>query len=124
MGNCASCGGCSGGCPGCGGCDRSLSLTAEEVAFLKRLGELPFLPVGRKREDTVPIFLEDGEEQQNLNSLVLQCLEKKNLVSLDYDQPLKGFRESWYLRCPVRGSVALTNRGQQVLEVLDYQGLL
>ena len=39
MGNCASCGGCSGDCPGCGGCDRSLSLTAEEVAFLKRLGE-------------------------------------------------------------------------------------
>ena len=111
MGNCASCGGCSGGCPGCGGCDRSLSLTAEEVAFLKRLGE-------------VPIFLEDGEEQQDLNSLVLQCLEKKNLVSLDYDQPLKGFREPWYLRCPVKGSVALTNRGQQVLEVLDYQGLL
>ena len=111
MGNCASCGGCSGDCPGCGGCDRSLSLTAEEVAFLKRLGE-------------VPIFLEDGEEQQDLNSLVLQCLEKKNLVSLDYDQPLKGFRESWYLCCPVKGSVALTNRGQQVLEVLDYQGLL
>ena len=55
---------------------------------------------------------------------MLQCLEKKNLVSLDYDQPLKGFREPWYLRCPVKGSVALTNRGQQVLEVLDYQGLL
>ena len=124
MGNCASCGGCSGSCPGCGGCDRSLSLTAEEVAFLKRLGELSFLPVGRKREDMVPIFLEDGEEQQDLNSLVLQCLEKKDLVSLDYDQPLKGFREPWYLRCPIRGSVALTNRGQQVLEVLDYQGLL
>ena len=56
--------------------------------------------------------------------MVLQCLEKKNLVSLDYDQPLKGFREPWYLRCPVKGSVALTNRGQQVLETLDYQGLL
>ena len=65
-----------------------------------------------------------AEEQQDLNSLVLQCLEKKNLVSLDYDQPLKGFREPWYLRCPVKGSVALTNRGQQVLETLDYQGLL
>ena len=64
MGNCASCGGCSGGCPGCGGCDRSLSLTAEEVAFLKRLGEVPFLPVGRKREDMVPIFLEDGRSSR------------------------------------------------------------
>ena len=82
------------------------------------------MPVGRKREDMVPIFLEDGEKQQDLNSLVLQCLEKKNLVSLDYDQPLKGFREPWYLRCPIRGSVALTNRGQQEVDVLDYQGLL
>ncbi len=124
MHDCSSCGGCGGGCPGCGGCDRRLSLTAEEVSFLKRLGEIPFLPVGRKREDMVPIFLEDGEEQWEMDSLVLQCLEKKNLVSLDYDQPLKGFEEAWYLACPVQGSAALTNRGQQVLELLDYQGTL
>lgn len=122
MHDCSSCGGCGGGCPGCGGCDRSLSLTEEEVSFLKRLGELPFLPVGRKREDMVPIFLEDGEEKGQIDSLVLQCLEKKNLVSIDYDGPLKGFEEPWYLACPVKGSAALTNRGQQVLELLEYQG--
>lgn len=122
MHDCSSCGGCGGSCGGCGGCAKSLSLTQEEVVFLQRLGQIPFLPVGRKTEDMRPIYLEEGEDKGDFYSLLLQCLEKKNLVSLDYDLPLRGYKAQWYAACPVKGSLALTQRGQQVLELLEYQG--
>lgn len=119
MRDCTSCGGCGGSC---GGCAKSLSLTPEEVAFLQKLGQLPFLPLGRTMGDPSPVYLEEGEENRELYSLLLQCLEKKGLVSLDYDQPLKGYEGAWYAACPIRGSMALTLRGQQVLALLEYQG--
>ena len=122
MHNCSSCSGCKGSCSGCTGCGRSLSITEEEAAFLKRLGQIPFLPMGRNTGDTDPIFLEEGEEKREFYSLLLQCLEKKNLISLDYDKPLKGCEEGWYGAVPVKGSMALTQRGQTVLELLEYQG--
>ncbi len=119
MHDCSHCGGCSGGCSGCGGCDRSLTLTEPELALLDRLAQTPFLPVGRKIDGEEPLF--EGEPHM---TPVLQVLEKKNLISIDYKQPLSGCREDWYLACPVRGSLALTARGQSVLELLDYQGIL
>ena len=123
MRDCTSCGGCGGSCgSGCGGCAKSLSLTPEEISFLQQLGQLPFLPLGRTMGDLTPIYLEEGEENREFYSLLLQCLEKKGLVSLDYDQPLKGYEGAWYAACPIRGSMALTQRGQQVLALLEYQG--
>lgn len=123
MRDCTSCGGCGGSCgSGCGGCAKSLSLTREEISFLQKLGQLPFLPLGRTMGDPSPVYLEEGEENRELYSLLLQCLEKKGLVSLDYDQPLKGYDAPWYSACPIRGSMALTQRGQQVLALLEYQG--
>lgn len=121
----SSCSGCKGscsGCTGCNGCGGSLSITEEEAAFLRHLGQIPFLPVGRNMGDTDPIFLEEGEEKREFYSLLFQCLEKKNLISLDYDKPLKGYEEGWYGSVPVKGSMALTQRGQTVLELLEYQG--
>ena len=50
-------------------------------------------------------------------------LEQKNLVSLDYDKPLRGFDERAYAAYPIRGSMALTQRGQQVLELMEIQGI-
>lgn len=123
--SCSGCSGCSGGCPGSSGCpgrDGSLCVTEEEVAFLQRMAQLPFLPVGRKMGDLEPIFLEDGEEKREFYSGLLQCLEKKSLISLDYDRPLKGYKGGWYASVPIQGSVALTQRGQTVLELLEYQG--
>ena len=123
MRDCTSCGGCGGSCgSGCGGCAKSLSLTREEISFLQKLGQLPFLPLGRTMGDPSPVYLEEGEENRELYSLLLQCLEKKGLVSLDYDQPLKGYEGAWYAACAIRGSMALTQRGQQVLALLEYQG--
>lgn len=119
MGNCESCGGCSGSCHTCPGCARELVLTDPEIAFLNRLGQCAFLPVARKTEDSTPIFPEGSAE----TSLLLQCLEKKGLISLDYDKPLRGFHDPVYDAFPIRGSVALTKRGQDVLELMEYQGV-
>ena len=114
-------GGCSGNCGSCGGCARELVLTQKEIDFLEKLGQVAFLPVARSMGDLTPVYLEEGEQEEM--SLLLQCLEKKGLVSLDYDKPLKGFDESAYAPWPIRGSMALTERGQKVLEMMEYQGI-
>ena len=109
---------CCGNCSSCSGCARELTLSEGEIRFLRRLGEVAFLPVARNLGDLTPIYPEtDGVENM---SLLLEVLEKKGLISLDYDKPLTGF--DGYGDYPVKGSMALTQRGQQVLELLEYQG--
>ena len=112
---------CSGNCASCSGCARELTLTQKELDFLNTLAQYAFLPVARTMGDLTPVYLEEGDREEM--SLLLQCLEKKGLVSLDYDKPLRGFDMSGYAAYPIRGSMALTERGQTVLELLDYQGI-
>lgn len=130
MSDCSSCGGCS-GCSstgGCSGCEKygytagDLVLTEEEMDFLRELAQFAFLPVARKMGDLDPVYLEAGRENRDHMSLVLQCMEKKGVLSLDYSLPLSGFDYSAYGEFPIRGSIALTERGQKVLELLDLQG--
>lgn len=113
--------GCHGNCSACSGCARELVLTRKEIDFLNILGQYAFLPVARSMGDLTPVYLEDGDREEM--SLLLQCLEKKGLISLDYDKPLGGFDESAYAAFPIRGSMALTERGQKVLELMEYQGI-
>ncbi|MCI6957754.1 MAG: hypothetical protein MR763_10475 [Clostridiales bacterium] len=110
-------GNCNGNCSGCSGCAGTLELTGPERGVLAELGEIPFLPVAREAGAEAPV--RPGEESEEM-SLALQCLEKKGLISLDYDQPLRGCDYGGY---PVRGSFALTARGQRVLELLEVQGI-
>ena len=112
---------CSGNCSACSGCARELVLTQKEIDFLNTLGQYAFLPVARSMGDLTPIYLEEGEREEM--SLLLQCLEKKGLISLDYDKPLSGFDMSAYAAFPIHGSMALTERGQKVLELMEYQGV-
>jgi len=114
---------CNGNCGSCSGCARELVLTEQEIDFLKELGQVAFLPVARKMGEADPVYLEEGPEKQEAYCLLLQCLEKKGLVSLDYDKPLKGFDETAYGAYPIRGSIALTERGQKVLELMEMQGI-
>ncbi len=114
---------CNGNCGACSGCARELVLTQLEIDFLYELGAIPFLPVARMMGDQTPVYLEAGEEKREEYSLLLQCLEKKGLISLDFDKPLKGFCQDAYAAYPIRGSMALTERGQKVLEMLEYQGV-
>lgn len=125
MGCNGNCGGCSGGCGGCSGCGgaRELVVTGQELGFLQELGQVAFLPVARTMGDLTPVYLEAGAEKQEEYSLLLQCLEKKGLISLDYDKPLRKLCTDAYATYPIQGSMALTERGQKVLEILEYQGI-
>ena len=114
---------CNGNCESCGGCARQLTLTQGEIEFLQKLGQIPFLPVARKASDMIPVYREDADRTQEEYSLILQALEQKGLITLDYDMPLKGFSMAAYKDLPVHGSIALTARGQTVLETLERQGI-
>ena len=121
MGDCKSCGGCGGGCGDCGGCAKELVLSPGEVDLLKALGQYAFLPVARKRDDMTPVYREDSAYSQEEYSLFIQLLEKKQLIYLDYT-PLSGAKMGLYADLPVHGSMGLTQRGQQVLELIELQG--
>ena len=113
---------CNGCCGSCGGCAKEICLCREEMDFLLVLGQIPFLPVARKAQDMTPIYLEDTQYSTEQYSVILQLLEKKGLIDLDYSKPLSGFDMHAYEAYPVHGSIALTARGQAVLDMLDMQG--
>lgn len=89
--------------------------------MLELFAQIPFLPVARRTDDMVPMYLE-GDAPEDC-SLVLQVLEKKQLIDIDYTAPLTGADMSAYQGFPVHGSMALTARGQQVVEMLENQGI-
>jgi hypothetical protein len=115
--------GCSGNCGSCGGCAKALELTREEMDILFSLAQIPFLPIARRMDDMVPVYLEEDQLPQEMYSLILQCLEQKGLISLDYSKPLAGCDLEKYKAYPVKGSMALTQRGQTVVELLELQGI-
>ncbi|MBE6957916.1 MAG: hypothetical protein E7447_02015 [Ruminococcaceae bacterium] len=121
MGDCK--GGCGGCCGNCGGCGSTLVLNAEEIAMLRLLGQIPFLPVARSASSMDPVYLEEGELSPEKSSLALRCLEKRGLISIDFDQPLKGGYSKAYDAYPIKGSVALTILGQQAVDLLEIQGV-
>ena len=114
---------CNGNCASCGGCAQRLTLTDGELRILQSLGQIPFLPIARKAGDMIPVYLEDTAYSREEYSLILQVLEKKGLISLDYDKPLAGTDMSAYQGYPVHGSMALTASGQAVLEMIETQGI-
>jgi len=114
-----TCHSCGGNCVSCGGCGNSLTLTQAEMDMLRAFSQIPFLPVARKTDDLTPVYLETDDPD---TGLVLMCLEKKGLIDMDYYAPLRGFDYHAYDRFPLHGSMALTARGQSVLDTLDYLG--
>ena len=114
---------CNGNCASCSGCAGVLELTEGEIQMLGSLGQFAFLPVARRADDMVPVYLEDSLRTKEEYSLILQCLQQKNLISIDYDKPMAGADMSAYKGFPVHGSMALTQRGQTVVEMLDRQGI-
>ena len=120
MSECNGCGGSCGTCGSCGG--NALELSEGEIRMLKQLSQIPFLPVARKMGDDIPVYLEDEEFTQEEYTLILQCLEKRGLIDIDYSAPLKGFNTSAYADYPIRGSFGLTARGLVAAELLEYLG--
>ena len=114
---------CNGNCGACSGCSKTLELTQKELDLLNTLAQIPFLPVARRADDMTPVYLEDTTYSKEEYSLILQVLEKKGLVDLDYGAALKGFDMAAYADYPVHGTLALTARGQTVVDLLDKQGI-
>ena len=115
--------GCDHNCGSCRGCAGMLELTDGEIEMLKNLGQFAFLPIARRADDMVPVYLEEDAYSPEMYSLILQVLEQKGLVSLDFDKPLANFSSEKYAHYPVKGSVALTQRGQKVVEMLEIEGI-
>lgn len=113
---------CSGDCGHCGGCGASYVLNEGELSVLLLLEQYAFLPVARRADDLKPFYCGEGPLSAEEYSIILRCLEKKNLITIDFDMPLKGFEG--YGSYPLRGSAALTLQGQQVLDVLSIQGTI
>ncbi|MCD7946381.1 MAG: hypothetical protein LUF81_07235 [Clostridiales bacterium] len=114
-GGCESCSGCAGG--------TQLVLTPGEIALLLRLGEFSFLPVCHRQENRLPVYREEQTYTEAEYAAMINALWQKRLISLDYDLPLTNFSYDAYADCPVRGSMALTLRGQAALDLLEVQGM-
>lgn len=115
------CGACCGG--NCCGCGRGLELTGPEIDLLRRFAQIPFLPVARRRDGEEPVYLEDGPEAAEASGAAILGLRQKQLIRLDYDIPLSNFDYSDYGQYPCQGSMALTARGQEVLDLLEIRGI-
>ena len=105
---------CSKNCGSC--CNGPMELTQLEIKLLALLGQVAFLPLARKLADEYPVCRELPEYDPAQTGLALACLEKRGLVDISYDAPLKGADMSGYEGYPVYGSVALTERGQQAAD--------
>lgn len=121
------CGGCGGGgCSsgGCGGCgDRALEMTQPEIELLLDFAQTPFLPVARRADSEVPVYLESERHTQSEFGAILAALAQKRLIRLDFDLPLVNFDYAAYQAYPHKGSMALTAAGQHVLDLLEIQGI-
>ena len=92
--------------------------------MLRTLLQIPFLPVARTAESEAPIYLEENKYTPEEYSLILQCLEKRRLISLEYGKPLKGSDLRAYRDYPILGSFGLTAKGQAAAEALELQGVM
>ena len=110
--DCGSCGSCVGG---------ALELTEREVELLRRFAQIPFLPVARRWDRETPVYLEDGPAE--LYSAAITGLQLKGLIRVDLDLPLLNFDYAAYGDFPCRGSMALTERGQAAVELLEIFGV-
>ena len=121
--DCSACGGCGqgGGCNGCGGCGHGgvLTLTHVQLNVLARFAVMPFYPAGYQLPHDDPTCLDFSMEEQD----ALRALVAMGLLSSDPFEPISGADLSAYAGFRLHGSVALTKRGQQVVELMDVQGI-
>lgn len=114
----ASC--CAGGCGGCR--SHVLLLNETELALLRELGALAFLPVCCTRTDETPVYLTDAGSRPAVSAALI-AMQLKRLITIDFALPLQGFDYRAYDAYPIHGSMALTLEGQEALESLEIQGV-
>lgn len=147
------CGGCN-----CGQHQTEIQISEEEIAFLKQLAQTPYLPLARfvlkstksshfESVALAPVYINnktDSMETVKSMATVLESLEEKGLITLDYDEPLENgdyadysdsslyayFKETvaqtkgkdeflFDIPSLELGSIALTNLGQIAVANLD-----
>lgn len=149
---------CGGGC-GCGGHQSSeIQISEEEIDVLKQLSQTPYLPLTRfilqsSQSDHLesvalaPVYLnsrDDSMETVKHMGTVLKALESKELISLDYEEPLENGNYDDYMNSSIYayfketaahakaqdgflfdipilelGSISLTSIGQMAIDQLD-----
>ena len=117
--SCENCQACN-RCTPCNGCQQNASLNPLGCALLDVFSVTPFLPVALDKHNG-RICVLDPEFEPYAASLALRMLQRKGLVQVDADFPIKnadykGY-EDW-----AHGSAALTARGQEAVDALDYGG--
>ena len=91
--------------------------------MLGRFAQYSFLPVAKNASDEIPTYLEEKDYSIEEYGVILTLLEKKGLISIDYEKKLKNADLSAYEGFDCVGSMALSARGLHVLEILDLQGI-
>ena len=117
--NCENCQACNQGTD-CSGCQRNPALNPLESALLDVFSVTPFLPVAIDRQSG-RMLLMGPELEPNAASLALRMLQRRGLVRVDADLPLPNADYSGYEGW-THGSAALTARGQEFLDSMEYQG--
>lgn len=126
----------SNSCSGCSGCASVNPMSSLEAYLLSTFAMFPFQPVCRLTAENLaiaPLFLQspedDGEEIDAVGK-ALGDLAARGLISIDYEEPLKGcsyeeYHESTLLAALKEttdqfsletGSMALTGKGQALLD--------
>ena len=89
---------------------------------MRLFSQTPFLPVAGTRGNELPVYLaEEGTAPENTRSIIT-VLHQKGLIRIDYDLPLANYDYDAYKNYPLRGSMALTWLGQELLDELDILG--
>ena len=96
----------------------TVPLSPLEKDLLSELAVIPFLPVAS--HGTFPVCRELSMPSAQAGNL-LQKLEQRGLIRIDLDLPLQGFDYAGYEEYPRHGSMALTARGQEALDDMEYQ---
>ncbi len=107
-------------CGGCGGGAVNLPLSVEERLLLERFEELPFLPVvwdAAERKFTIP----DCGMPESRAGFALSLLRGRGYADVDLQTPLQNYPYPPRPGC-LFGSAALTARGQEALDDLEYGG--
>ena len=117
--SCENCQTCNRGTE-CSGCQRNTELNPLESALLDIFSMTPFLPVAISRQNGRMVLL-DPELEPNAAALALRMLQRKGLVQVDAALPLPNADYSGYEDWE-HGSAALTARGQEFLDDMEYQG--
>lgn len=96
-------------------------LSQQEIKLLLRFSQVPFLPVAMDDVTSLPVYLDDDLDFSSSCGEAILGLAQKGLISLDFDLPLTNYDYATYEQYPQRGSMALTAKGQDTLDLMEYQ---